>query len=128
MNQRVAIIAPYSQLRREAEAVVAELGANVRVLEGDLNEGVVAARLAVQEGAEVIISRGGTAMLISQSIDIPVVEIEVSPFDIIRSLMKLKEYRGPIGISAYHNVIIEVSKAACRRLLTLSGGVRYVYL
>ncbi len=105
MNQRVAIIAPYSELRQEAEVVVAELGANVQVLEGDLNEGVVAARLAVQEGAEVIISRGGTAMLISQSVDIPIVEIEVSPFDMIRCLMKLKDYHGPIGVVGFPNFV-----------------------
>jgi PAS domain S-box-containing protein len=105
MNPMVAIIAPYPELRREAEAVVAELGANVHVLEGNLNEGVAAARLAVQEGAEVIISRGGTAMLIAQSVDIPVVEIEVSPFDIIRCLMKFKDCRGPIGVIGFPNFV-----------------------
>ena len=94
MNPKVAIIVPYSELKQAAEEVVAEMKANVLVLEGDLSEGVAAARQAVKNGAEVIVSRGGTAMLIAQSIDVPVVEIKVSPFDMIRCLMKLRDYQG----------------------------------
>ena len=54
MNPKVAIIAPYAELRRMADEIAIDLGANVQVLEGDLQEGVVAARQAVKDGAEVI--------------------------------------------------------------------------
>jgi len=105
MNPKLAIIVPYSGLKQAAEEVVAEIKADVYVLEGDLDQGVAAARQAVKNGAEVIISRGGTAMLIAQSIDVPVVEIKVSPFDMIRCLMKLRDYQGPIGVIGFPNFV-----------------------
>ncbi|SDF73678.1 sigma 54-interacting transcriptional regulator [Sporolituus thermophilus] len=105
MKPRIAIIAPYPALKAEAEAVVADLGAHVAVYEGDLDDGVQAARQAVAGGAEVIISRGGTARLIARTLDIPVVEIKVSPFDILRCLAQLREYKGKIGIIGFSNVV-----------------------
>ena len=105
MGGKVVLIAPYPELHKATERMVAELGVEVSVVEGDLNEGVLAAQRAVADGAEVLVSRGGTALLIKQSVDVPVVEIEVSPFDIIRSLETLKDQRGPIGVIGFRNLI-----------------------
>ena len=105
MGSKVALIAPYPELRVATEQMVAELGVDVSVVEGDLSEGVAAAQRAVADGAEVLVSRGGTALLIKQSADVPVIEIEVSPFDIIRSLESLKDQRGPIGVIGFRNLI-----------------------
>jgi PAS domain S-box-containing protein len=105
MRTKVALIAPYPELREATRQMVAELGVEVSVLEGDLADGVHAARRAVADGAEVLVSRGGTALLIKQAVDVPVVEIEVSPFDIIRSLEALKEQRGPIGVIGFRNLV-----------------------
>lgn len=105
MKPKVAIIAPYQELRLLAQEVISEYCDSIIVVEGDLYQGVAAAKQAVEDGAEVIISRGGTAFLISQAIDIPVVEIEVSPFDIIRCLLQLKDYEGPIGVIGFENFV-----------------------
>jgi len=105
MKARVAVIAPYADLMLEARAAVEELGIDVIVEEGDLAEGVRAARRAVDGGAEVIISRGGTALQISRALSVPVVEIQVSPYDILRCLYQLREYRGLIGITGFRNVV-----------------------
>jgi PAS domain S-box-containing protein len=102
---KVVLIAPYPELREATEQMVAELAVDVSVMEGDLNEGVLAAQRAVAGGAEVLVSRGGTALLIKQSVDVPVIEIEVSPFDIIRSLETLRNQRGPIGVIGFRNLI-----------------------
>jgi hypothetical protein len=45
---------------------------------GDLHKGVEAARQALADGAKIIISRGGTARLIRQQLDVEVIEIEGS--------------------------------------------------
>jgi len=105
MKARVAIIAPYADLKAESVAAVEELGIDVIVEEGDLAEGVRAARRAVESGAEVIISRGGTALQIARALNVPVVEIQVSPYDILRCLYQLREYRGLIGITGFRNVV-----------------------
>ncbi|MBE0603370.1 MAG: PrpR N-terminal domain-containing protein, partial [Deltaproteobacteria bacterium] len=104
-DARVAIIAPYADLKAESVAAVEELGIDVIVEEGDLAEGVRAARRAVESGAEVIISRGGTALRIARELNVPVVEIQVSPYDILRCLYQLREYRGLIGITGFRNVV-----------------------
>jgi PAS domain S-box-containing protein len=105
MALQIVIVAPYPELRKEAQVVVDELGLDLLVEEGDLSDGVSAARQAAVAGAEVIISRGGTALLIAKSVDIPVVEIEVSPYDILRCLLKLRDYRGQVGIVGFGNVV-----------------------
>lgn len=105
MGKHIAIVAPYSALKNEAMDVVRELGLDIRVDEGDLHEGVRAARRAVAAGAQVIISRGGTALLIAEEVDIPVVEIEVSPYDILRCLLNLRDYREIIGITGFNNIV-----------------------
>ena len=92
-------------MRKEAQTAVDELGLDLLVEEGDLSEGVSAAGRAAVSGAEVIISRGGTALLIAKSVDIPVVEIEVSPYDILRCLLKLRDYEGLVGIVGFGNVV-----------------------
>jgi PAS domain S-box-containing protein len=101
----LAIIAPYKALKREAQSAVKELGLDVIVAEGDLAEGVSAAREALKKGVEVFISRGGTALLIAKTLAVPVVEIQVSPFDILRCLYQLRNYQGSLGIIGFRNVV-----------------------
>lgn len=101
----MAIVATYPGLRVDVEAVVKELGINVLIFEGDAEEGVRVAREAVASGAEVIISRGGTARLIRDSILIPVVEIEVSAYDIIHCLIGITGQYGSVGIVGFSNIV-----------------------
>jgi PAS domain S-box-containing protein len=105
MKPQIAIIAPYAALKQEADAAVTELGLDVIIEEGDLSEGLRAAQRAIDRGAEVIISRGGTALLIARTLDVPVVEIQVSPFDMLRCLYQLRDYQGVIGITGFRNVV-----------------------
>ena len=105
MKAQIAIIAPYAALKQESKSAFKELGINVTVWEGDLKQGLEAAQAAIHKGAEVIISRGGTALLIAQKLPIPVVEIQVSPYDILRCLYQLRDYRGVIGIAGFRNVV-----------------------
>jgi len=105
MKAQIAIIAPYTDLQEIAHAAVDELGIDVQIEKGDLADGLKAAQLAVARGAEVIISRGGTALLIAKMLDVPVVEIQVSPYDILRCLHQLRHYQGTIGIIGFRNVV-----------------------
>ncbi len=105
LQTKVAIVATYPELKRDAEVVIEELGVKVSIFEGDIEEGVRVARQAVAAGAEVIISRGGTARLIRESISVPVVELEVSAYDIIRCLSKINGHGKKVGIVGFSNVV-----------------------
>lgn len=105
MQTKVAIVATYPELKMDAEVVINELGVKVAIFEGDIEEGVRVAKQAVAAGAEVIISRGGTARLIRERIPVPVVELEVSAYDIIRCLSQIKGYKKGVGIVGFSNVV-----------------------
>ncbi|GEA14887.1 sigma-54-dependent Fis family transcriptional regulator [Moorella sp. E308F] len=101
----LGLVAPYAGLAALARQVCAELGEDVTITIGDLAEGVKVARELAARGAEVIISRGGTATLISRHVEVPVVEIAVSAFDLVRALAEARELGRYIGVAGFRNVI-----------------------
>lgn len=108
--KEIAIITPIASMAEVARRVVEEHGyTNVEIMGGDLNlrKGVEAGRRAIDAGAKVLISRGGTYDLIASAFDIPVVEIKVTAFDLIASFKAAKEAgaTGLIGVIGYKNVI-----------------------
>ena len=84
--KEIAVIASFSSMAEVTRCVIAENNfTNVELLEGNLWEGVASAKLAVNGGAKVIIARGGTYELIKSEVDVPVVEVKVTAFDLIDS-------------------------------------------
>lgn len=102
---RILVIAPYPELAEEAKKTVQLLEKPCQVIVADMSDGAEAAKKALNEGVEVIISRGGTASLIRQAVNIPVVEVEVTGYDILRALYPLKDKEGPFGIIGFPSVI-----------------------
>jgi PAS domain S-box-containing protein len=102
------LIAPYEELEKTAKEVVMEHSLQVDVIQGNLSDGSNIAKRAEEKGVEVIISRGGTYQAIKNVVSIPVIEIQVSAFDILRALKDLLDYRGPIGIVGYENVVFGI--------------------
>ncbi|WP_078414851.1 sigma-54-dependent Fis family transcriptional regulator [Priestia abyssalis] len=98
---KVMAIAPYDGLKE----LMISLGKNddfeLQVEVGDLQNGVVLAKNAVNNGADIIISRGGTAELIQKEVPIPVIEIEVSGYDMLRVLTLVKDYPGKTAIVGF---------------------------
>ena len=104
----ILLIAPNKDLQETAEAVVKENGLDIDVVLGNLSNGVQIAKEAEAKGAEVIITRGGTYQVIKEAMTIPVIEIQVNAFDILRAFKGLLHYKGPIGIIGYENVIFGI--------------------
>lgn len=103
---RLAIIAPYRELAELAEQVCAELRVPAAVYLGDLGAGVeIAARLEA-EGVEAIVSRGGTAEAIARAVEIPVVAIKVSGFDILRALDEARRLASAVAVVGFANVVM----------------------
>ncbi|GFN21700.1 MAG: sigma 54-interacting transcriptional regulator [Thermoanaerobacteraceae bacterium] len=105
MSARLGLVAPYGGLAELAHEVCRELGLQATVAVGDLAEGVRVARDLVARGIEVIVSRGGTATAIGRELDVPVVEIAVSAFDLVRALGAARTYGSRIGVVGFRNVI-----------------------
>ena len=74
----IAFIAPFERISIAAQSIVDASNYPAKVYLGDLHQGVKAARQAIAEGAKIIISRGGTARLIRQELDVDVIEVEAS--------------------------------------------------
>lgn len=102
---KIGLIAPYRDLLDMALNVKKELGVDISIELGDLSEGVKVAKIWEREGFDVIISRGGTYQLIKEAVSVPVVEIKVNAYDILRQFKGLLGYREVIGVAGYKNVI-----------------------
>lgn len=100
----IAIIAPHHNLLKITEAVVAQGSDPIQLFEGDLERGLQHAKNAIALGAKVLISRGGTYLLLREQLpNIPVVEIQVTGYDLIRALKKA----GPVqkvALCGYPNI------------------------
>jgi PAS domain S-box-containing protein len=103
--KEIVLIAPFEELGRKAKKIVTENNLNAEVIIGDLSQGVKEARRAVQAGARVLVSRGGTYKMIKNAVNVPVVEIKMSSFDILRGFKNLYGYSGKVGIAGYKNII-----------------------
>jgi transcriptional regulator with PAS, ATPase and Fis domain len=102
---KIAMVAPYPEMARDAEEVCRMYGERIEILLGRMSTGVQAGKRAMQEGAGVLISRGGTFVLLSRQLPIPVVEIAVTPYDVLRALSKARTMGTRFGIAGFYNVI-----------------------
>lgn len=112
---KVTVIAPYEGLKELINNRAKMYDFEVEVKVGDLSNGVKLAIEAEAQGTSVIISRGGTASLIQEKVSIPVVEIEVTGYDMIRVLSLIKDFPGKVAIVGFRN-ITEGASAVCSLL------------
>lgn len=89
---RVLAIAPYEGMKGlmlEAAKEFDDIEVNVFV--GDLSKGLALAKHNFYNDHDVIISRGGTASMLKEQMDLPIVEVEISLTDILQA-MKMGEH------------------------------------
>ena len=116
MGNKICVIAPYADLAELACAVGRETPIPFDVWEGNLEIGGAKAQQAEKEGAQVIVSRGGTASIIRQKVNVPVVEIQVTGYDVLRVMRPLIGAGKTAGIVGYFNVV-----KGCRYVCDILG-------
>ncbi|TGB02445.1 sigma-54-dependent Fis family transcriptional regulator [Halobacillus salinus] len=102
---KVLFIAPYhglAEIVRKYHDFDKELLIDTKV--GNLEEGIQAAREAESEGYDLIISRGGTARQIEDEVSIPVVDVKISGYDMLRIFALLKNMDGKSALVGFPNI------------------------
>jgi transcriptional regulator with PAS, ATPase and Fis domain len=101
----IAFIAPFERICIKAQSIIDTAHYPAKVYKGDLHQGVIAARQAMEEGAKIIISRGGTARMIRQQLDIDVIEVESSMLRTLAYIYKETTQTTRIGIAGFKQLI-----------------------
>ena len=89
----IGIIAPYSDFKKEIKKIAATMNIPVVVEVGALHSGLAKAKKMIRKyGVKVIIARGVTANFLKTKLEIPIIKIDVTNYDIVRTLYKAKKW------------------------------------
>lgn len=104
-HTRILGIAPYEGMRTVMERT-AEAYSNIQldIYTGDLEEGVAIVQNAPMNFYDCIISRGGTATLIRQMTELPVVEIPLSVYDVLSAMKLAENYSSLYAIVGFSSI------------------------
>lgn len=102
---KILLIAPYQSMVyvvNECQKQFSNIEIDTKV--ANLEAAIPLARLANKQNYDLIISRGGTAELIKQETDIPVIDVQVTGYDILRVVTLVNEFSGKKAIVGFSNV------------------------
>ena len=98
-------IAPYESMKYNMERLVEKYEQiDLDVYIGDLKKGVEIVQKVTQDQYDVIISRGGTAELIKKISEIPVVEVDLSVYDILRAIKMAEIHSSKYAIVGFSSL------------------------
>lgn len=106
--KKIGFIAPYFKLAEDVRKIGRLIGEDINVRIADGFEAVQVAKKMVVEGAEVIISRGGTAIILRDHMEIPIVEITVQAIDVMKAIHAAMLRTKKIGVCGYENVLSDL--------------------
>jgi propionate catabolism operon transcriptional regulator len=113
MKIRVLAIAPYPGLKDLLlEMVKKEPSIHMDVEVADLHDAIPLVEQAEARGYRIVVSRGGTANLIRKHTALPVVEIPVSGYDILRILTLVRNANSKVAIIGFPNICRGVSEVS----------------
>ncbi|MGT2847086.1 sigma-54-dependent Fis family transcriptional regulator [Streptococcus massiliensis] len=104
-NIKLLGIAPYEELKNSMISVGEQFdNLSLDVYTADLEKGQELAQQMIHKNYEAIISRGGTAELIQNAVSIPVIDVSISPYDILGSIKLAKNYTDNFVIVGYSSI------------------------
>ncbi len=111
-SAKIVFIAPYEEIFAIGSRLIVEMGLSdrVEIYPGLHSQGLELARRAESEGADLIITRGGTAELIVKSgVQVPVIEIPLTVRDLADILLDARKASGVadprVALIAYRNMM-----------------------
>jgi len=123
--QPILIIAPHATVL-ETAGQAAKNNERVQVEYGLLEDAIPIALAAESQGAQVIISRGGTTRLLERSdVAIPVVDITMSPFNMLSAIHKAQSFGRKITVMGSIRIIRGVEKLS--QILDVDLEIHEIY-
>lgn len=99
---KYSFIAPYEEMAQTARSICEELSLEGWMIDvGNAEDGLDVALEHVKRGAKVIVSRGSTANIISGAVNIPVLDLGVSPYDIANGLDRARILGNRFGVIGF---------------------------
>ncbi|MBF7095637.1 sigma-54-dependent Fis family transcriptional regulator [Alkalibacter mobilis] len=113
---RILAIAPYEGLKDLINEVSQENDLlKVTSYIADMKEGALLAKEMQHKGYDIILSRAGTAQLIRQVSELPVIDIKLSILDMMRAIKLAQGYSGKFAIVGY-KTITKIAYQICELL------------
>lgn len=111
---RILVVAPYAGLANSVRRVANEYqNIQLSCITGNLNYGLRAARMFNMQNFDIVLSRGGTAGLLRQELNIPVLDIPIGSFDILKAIKLAQEIKGKkaiVGFPAITNTAATINE------------------
>lgn len=102
---RILGIAPYEGMKSIMQKLAKERNdIDLSVFVGDLHKGAEIARKNFHEDFDIIISRGGTAELIGSITPLPVIEISLSVYDVLRAIKMAENFSSRYAIVGFPGI------------------------
>lgn len=103
---KIAFISPDERTAELVKRVAHRLGLSVSIKVGSGDERLPLALEACSEGAEVIVSRWGSSQTtIQAAVDVPLLNVEVTGYDIARALVEASKSGRPLGLLARESIV-----------------------
>lgn len=103
---RIAVIySIYPEIAEAAEELIRKKGYHVEVAVAVLDGAVQLAKKYEAEGFDLIISRGVTGSLIRNSVAIPVINVDITNFDILQTLYNARKYGKKMAFFQYSKTL-----------------------
>lgn len=116
---KIACILPDPSLEEQTRLAIRDLQPEILITIGLMEEGVYRATKLIEEGFEVIISRGRTALMIKEAIpDLSVVKIPFTVLDIFQTIEKARLHGKKIGVVAFAPMILGLDRVGTTMLGT----------
>lgn len=110
---KLLAIAPYEGLAEILRSISNKRHDILITIEtGDLSEGVQLAQKHLDNDFDAIISRGGTADLLRSTVEIPVIEISISVYDVLRAIKMAELYDAKFSVVGFSTI------TECAKLLS----------
>lgn len=101
---KILLIAPYPGLIEMIKNSNVPKDIELKTAVANLEEGKKIAKLAEDQGYDLIISRGGTATMIQEVVSIPVVHIEINGYDILRAFTLISGIKQGVALVGFANI------------------------
>lgn len=102
---KILAVAPYEGMA-DAISAIAQTRDDIQVTvqTGDLDTGRKIAIELAHNNYDVILSRGGTAELIRSTVELPVIDIPISIYDVLRIIKLAENYSGKFVIAGFSSI------------------------